>query len=190
MAAQPVFVKRKYKEGTGPKATGADGQVAPGFIEILSNATPQPVSSPSRLNVRSLFRRFNRWPSPPTPPNERGDVELAANPGLPNTAASSTPGSYKVRVEMIQVSVLIAMPSSSRAQKKYAFDDSKPSFDQVDDESEEPLPEVAVGIARLNYRQVKPLTPPTTAPSTMPATAVPTPSGEATQSQANFGTYF
>lgn len=83
---------------------------------------------------------------------------------------SPTPsGTYKVRVEMLQVSVLVAMPSPGHAMRKRAkfdrthfpptsdvngitYHDDDESGDETDDEEEGTvLPELVFGVARVNY---------------------------------------
>ncbi|KAF9533282.1 hypothetical protein CPB83DRAFT_890380 [Crepidotus variabilis] len=185
LAAQSVFVKRKYKEGTGPKAAG-DGQLSPGFVEIMPNAPPPRPTAPLHSGVRTLLQRFRRQPDPPTPTLEPDGVDLEGAGTSAPTTTTTAPGSYKVRVEMLQVSVLVAMPSPTRRRRKNRIADSKQSFDDIEEDGEEPLPDIAFGITRVNYRQPKISTTPLGTPVGTPATAAQTPA----EPQANYGSYF
>ncbi|CAA7261492.1 unnamed protein product [Cyclocybe aegerita] len=175
LAAQPVFVKRKYRDWSGiPKSALED----PNAIYFPANpadpSSSHDASAPSlQSRMRHLFRRPSRLhadSTPPTPPAlnlNAGDLELVpptlASPGAgASTSAATTPQSttYKVRVEMLQVSVLIAMPSPSRTAQKNARLDARKSLDGHDLEEEEEddegkLPEVVIGVTRINHRQPK-----------------------------------
>ena len=166
MSAQPVFVKRKYREGAIPKNVilveepSSVAQSAGDSGNCTTNATiPSSVDGRVRSGVRSLYDRLRIQPSPPSTPNDEPDfaeVELCApastsSTGMAPAGTAATSTSVKVRVEMLQVSVLIAMPSRDRMQKKDYM--SRKSFDGAEeDDSEEPLPEMVFGVARMNYR--------------------------------------
>lgn len=97
-----------------------------------------------------LWRQF-RQHQESAAPNEREDsgrpVEIVpAHATL--CPCSQGPVHYKVRVEMLQVATLIAMPSPNRARRKT-------SFDMTENENEELLPELALGVTRAPQRLLK-----------------------------------
>jgi hypothetical protein len=63
----------------------------------------------------------------------------------------STPN-YKIRVEMLQLAVLIAMPSPRRSQKDSVLENLDLDPDDDEKESDE-LPNIVFGVTRVNYRQ-------------------------------------
>ncbi|KAF8964370.1 hypothetical protein BDZ97DRAFT_1919057 [Flammula alnicola] len=167
LSAQPVFVKRKYRE----KPTTADSPAGAGdgHPAVILDPSPSPSVAPHTTNTRAsrlsnFLRRHRsdansdsdhdtdalplvRSPRAPTPL-----VPSAAGAGVANvnanaTANAATPTAtttgYKVRVEMLQVSVLISMPSPSRAAKKNAKLDRMGSYSDIieldddDDDDEE-----------------------------------------------------
>ena len=147
VAAQPVFVKRKRRDSVNLKSL-AILQPAPSTIESSSTL-------PSS-RVRTLFSRLRRQQDSATP-----------SEGIEHTQYPLVPVP-KARVEMLQISVLIAMPSQDKSMRKNALLDST----SPDDDDEAPLPELALGINKVSYRH-KTLdaqsTPPSTPPSDIPA---------------------
>jgi hypothetical protein len=61
---------------------------------------------------------------------------------------------YRIRVEMLQLAVLIAMPSPHNSQRKDSISE-KMDIDKDDDEkeSDDILPEMMFGVTRVNYQQ-------------------------------------
>jgi hypothetical protein len=160
LCAQSVFVKRKYRDGQGPRATGNPISVLADTSETPTS--PAPLASPPesfshRLNKFLDRRQFSRAPTVDTPDT---NVQLA-------TPAPT--GTYKVRVEMLQISVLVAMPSPGHAMRKNArldrlrslptsdinaitYHDNDESGDETDEEEEGTvLPELLFGVTRVNY---------------------------------------
>ena len=106
----------------------------------VSDAT----APPTRMS--NLFSRFRRAlplhnTLEPDATNEKQDPK----PSTPN---------YRVRVEMLQLAVLIAMPSPPRSQRKNSILENL-DLDPDDDEkeSDDELPDMVFGVARVNYRQ-------------------------------------
>ena len=124
ISAQPVFVKRKIrvvKQNTPDQATN------------ISDAT----ASPSRMtNLFSRFRRSLILHNTLEP--DTIDEKQASIPSTPN---------YRIRVEMLQLAVLISMPSPRKSQRK------NPDLDDDEKESDDELPSMVFGVTRVNYRQ-------------------------------------
>ena len=143
LCAQSVFVKRKYRDGQGPRATGIPDHT----ITVLADTSETLTSSPETFSHR-ISKIFDRSPAP------ADNVQL--------TSPAPT-GTYKVRVEMLQVSVLVAMPSLTHTMRKNARLDRVPpnsdvnaityhdSGDESDEEEGTVLPELVFGVARVNY---------------------------------------
>ncbi|KDR82759.1 hypothetical protein GALMADRAFT_220749 [Galerina marginata CBS 339.88] len=192
LSAQPVFVKRKYKDGPPKHISVVPDSYRPTDVEDLINNGIRPPSpsgsqtSPTtedhptalRSRVRNLWSRSRRNSTssqnidPADAEAEGGltDTEVvpavdgpAAGASEPaSTAETKTTTSYKVRVEMLQVSVLIAMPSQNRTIRKNAVldrvgraDIEEDDDDDDDDDAENVLPELVFGITRVHYRQSK-----------------------------------
>ena len=69
------------------------------------------------------------------------------------TPIPSTPN-YRIRVEMLQLAVLIAMPSPHNSPKKDPIlEKLDPDPDKDEKESDDVLPEMVFGVTRVNYRQ-------------------------------------
>ncbi|PPQ91682.1 hypothetical protein CVT25_012895 [Psilocybe cyanescens] len=186
LSAQPVFVKRKYRDGRVPK----DGIIISGGpqqinVENLNanvndSGSPQGVATghPLRSPLRHLWSRSRRTSTPPQEPDAEEadglDAEIIAASDLPPSpgganlppsgATAGTPAiTYKVRIEMLQVSVVIAMPSQDRTIKKNKALDSMEKneieTEDEDDDEDSSLPEIVFGVTRVNYRQPKPQKP-------------------------------
>jgi len=145
LSAQPVFVKRKIRENpvvtpnaTQPSTTATAGGTNPSY----------PLTGALSSN---LFARFRR--SPPS-----------SNANETTGAPSGTIPNYRIRVEMLQLSMLISMPSPNR--KNHMLEKTE---EEADDEGSE-LPNLVFGVTRVNYRLPKsassPILPPQL-PSTM-----------------------
>ncbi|KAH9480444.1 hypothetical protein JR316_0007044 [Psilocybe cubensis] len=151
ISAQPVFVKRRYRDGRVPK----DGVVISGAPQQPPTIVQPPAPRPTA--IRRFFSRTR-----PTYPvsQETDDTEalvdaeaIATTTDIPNPAIT-----YKVRVEMLQVSVLIAMPCQNRSIKKgKALDPITNDIETEDEDDDEdaPLPNLVFGVTRVNYRQPK-----------------------------------
>ena len=107
------------------------------------------------------FLRLSRRHDPDDFADAEPEIGLPDNELL-NNGNSASPmvpiptGGYKVRVEMLQVAVLIAMPSQRRTIHKNALLDQKHDIEEEDDDDEEtPLPELLLGTTRVHYRQPK-----------------------------------
>ena len=139
ISAQPVFVKRKIravKQNTPDQITNVPG-----------NATVQPTRVPNFIS------RFRRSPSPNALQSNVTNEKQPSSPSTPN---------YRVRVEMLQVAVFIAMPSPNRSQRKnHILDKTDPD---PDDESDDELPNIVFGVTRVNFRQPKSIPSPTLPP--------------------------
>ncbi|KAF8908892.1 hypothetical protein CPB84DRAFT_1843256 [Gymnopilus junonius] len=175
LAAQPVFVKRKYKDAPPKLSTiTAEAQAEQEFDELIANGIGSPSDNAPRSTTALLnqstvrLRNFLRHPrrsNPATNPDLVGaETEGLTDNELPNNGKSATQmppaptGGYKVRVEMLQVAVLIAMPSQSRTNCKNAILDragKQIEEEDDDDEGESELPELLLGTTRLHYRQPK-----------------------------------
>jgi len=150
LCAQSVFVKRKYRDGQGPRATGITDHT----ITVLAD-TSETLAPPPETFSHRLSKIFDHSP-----------------PAINDQLASPAPnGTYKVRVEMLQVSVLVAMPSLGHTLRKNARLDRNravppnsdvnaityhhhrhESTDESDDDEEGAvLPELVFGVARMNY---------------------------------------
>ncbi|KAF8158398.1 hypothetical protein B0H34DRAFT_454599 [Crassisporium funariophilum] len=163
LSAQPVFVKRKIKEGTAPKATSTDEPSLPANPTSTPNNepnsstnTPTPIpNTPTEDTASRISRlmfgptgRFSRHlrspdaatelhpPNPADPAQPSPNAHAHANATAAAAAAGATPG-YRVRVEMLQISVLIQMPSPSRSQRKNTRLDKKTKEIEDDDEEDE-----------------------------------------------------
>lgn len=76
--------------------------------------------------------------------------------GTKQDPSGSTPN-YRIRVEMLQLSVLISMPSPNRSQKKNSILESA-DLDRDEEETDDKdleLPNMVFGVTRVNYRQPK-----------------------------------
>ncbi|TFK40562.1 hypothetical protein BDQ12DRAFT_679671 [Crucibulum laeve] len=143
LAAQPIFVKRRNRDGL-PKTIRSP---APGaeIQEDASDPTHVPLPPPSTT------------PSPP-PPSRFGFIArsaLARLPGrrprpaevVPTTETPEKPA--HIRTEMLQVTMLIAMPSPNRRAP------TPSSIDKDETDEEEEIPEVVLGVSR--WQNYKPL---------------------------------
>ena len=78
-----------------------------------------------------------------TPEPEDTDEKQPPIPSTPN---------YKIRVEMLQLAVLIAMPSPRRSQKDSILENLDLDPDDDGKESDQ-LHDIVFGVTRVNYRQ-------------------------------------
>lgn len=178
LCAQSVFVKRKYRDGQGPRATG----IADHAITVLADTSETP-PSPAPLAPETFSHRLHKFINPRR-------FSRAPTVDAPVTNVQPAPpaptGTYKVRVEMLQISVLVAMPSPGHAMRKNArldrirspptsdvntitHHDDDESGDETDDEEEGTvLPELVFGVARVNYPK-----PPTKASDEMALESAP-----------------
>jgi len=136
-------VKRKRRDSVNLKS--------PAILQPAPSTLEPSITHPSS-RVRTLFSRLRRQQDPATLPE---GIEHTQYPIVPVP---------KTRVEMLQISVLIAMPSQDKSMRKNALLDSI----SPDDDDEAPLPELALGINKVSYRH-KILHPQSTPPSTPPS---------------------
>ncbi|KAF9483449.1 hypothetical protein BDN70DRAFT_891697 [Pholiota conissans] len=158
------------------------GALSPPRAHHPNNSTQDNAASgvSLRSRVTGFFsHRHRRAPSGIDDDEQEGDgIPLVAAPPQNPSALSvvppsnpaphaaptggGTPAGYKIRVEMLQVAVLIAMPSPTHLQRKNArldrsgINEEPLSSDDEDEEEEEeeryrPLPELVVGVARVRY---------------------------------------
>lgn len=81
-------------------------------------------------------------------------VQPNAN-GAKQPSSGTTPN-YRIRVEMLQLSVLISMPSQNKSQRKnHILEKTDLDRDEEEDDESE-LPNMVFGVTRVNYRQPKP----------------------------------
>jgi len=100
--------------------------------------------------MSNFLTRFRRRASPNIPQSNVTNEQQTATPN------------YKIRVEMLQLAIFIAMPSPDKShRKKQNLENNDPD---PDEESHDKLPEVAIGVARVNYRQPKSVPSPTLPP--------------------------
>jgi hypothetical protein len=104
--------------------------------------------------MMNLFSRFRRSPLH----HDSAQTELAHT-----DAKNAKQGpNYRIRVEMLQLSVLILMPSPNKSQRKnHMLDNTDVEKEEADDEDSE-LPDMVFGVTRVNYRQPKSIVQPTT----------------------------
>lgn len=94
--------------------------------------------------MSNLFSRFRR-----------SLLHNTIEPDTTNEKQASIPTpNYRIRVEMLQLAVLIAMPSPRRSRRKNSVSKLE-NLDPDDDEkeSDDELPDMVFGVARVNYRQ-------------------------------------
>jgi hypothetical protein len=103
--------------------------------------------------MSNFLSRFRRRPSlPNTLQSNVTNEQQAPTPSTPN---------YKIRVEMLQLAIFIAMPSQDKSpREKHSLENNDPD----PDEDKDKLPEVAIGVTRVNYRQPKSAPSPTLPP--------------------------
>jgi hypothetical protein len=137
ISAQPVFVKRKIRIAKSDSDT-------PDQTTNL-NVSDDATAPPSRRST--LFSRIRHSLSlnNALEPDDTSNEKHTPKPSTPN---------YRVRVEMLQLAVLIAMPSPHNSQRKDTISE-KLDMDQDDEEkeSDDVLPEMVFGVTRVNYRQ-------------------------------------
>ena len=68
------------------------------------------------------------------------------------TPIPSTPN-YRIRVEMLQLAVLVAMPSPRRSRRNNPILEKVLDLDDDEKESDDDLPDMVFGVTRVNYRQ-------------------------------------
>ncbi|KAF8195422.1 hypothetical protein BJ912DRAFT_1040377 [Pholiota molesta] len=193
LSAQPIMVKRRLRDGHVPRLPLPPGASfdpsSPDPAALFDSAALAPqvngsaptTPTPLRARMAGLFtRRHHRIPSgdddeqegdgiplvaAPPPPAATADASSPpAGPGAGGISAPATPAGYKIRVEMLQVAVLIAMPSQNRFQRKNARLDRHghgieeevlSSSDEGDDDDDEtpPLPELVMGVTRVRARR-------------------------------------
>lgn len=187
------MVKRRLRDGHVPRLPLPPGASfdpsSPDPAALFDNAALAPQANgnapttptPLRARMAALFtRRHYRMPSGdddeqegdgiplvPTPPPPAAAIanpsSPPAGPGAGGISAPIAPAGYKIRVEMLQVAVLIAMPSQNRFQRKNARLDryghsiaeevlsSSDEGDDDDDDEKPPLPELLMGVTRVRY---------------------------------------
>lgn len=96
----------------------------------------------------TFFSRFRRSLSLHNTPEP--DVTNEKQVPIPSESLPN----YRVRVEMLQLAVLIAMPSPHRSLRKNAIlEKLDMDHDDYEKESDDLLPNVVFGVTRVNYRQ-------------------------------------
>ncbi|RDB17916.1 hypothetical protein Hypma_000922 [Hypsizygus marmoreus] len=125
VSALPFQVKRRCKGATASSPSKHDQQ-----------PSSSPTISPEPSTIRARLLRVMHW---------RDDIKSE----LPVVTPLDKPP--RVRMDMLQVSVLIAMPTSNRptTPSLHKLDDY--DYDDDDDEDDE-IPEVVFGITRLPYK--------------------------------------
>jgi hypothetical protein len=133
ISAQPVFVKRKIR---------AVKQNTPDQSDICDTTAPPTRMSNffSRFRVRRSILSHNATFEPYVTHNET------------QTPIPSTPN-YRIRVEMLQLAVLVAMPSRRRSRRENPISEKDPDLDDDEKESDDELPDLVFGVSRVNYRQ-------------------------------------
>ena len=82
----------------------------------------------------------------------RGTQLPRDNAGATKRTASGLASNYRIRVEMLQLSVLISMPSANKSKRKnHILEKTDPDRDEDDEDLE--LPNMVFGVTRINYRQ-------------------------------------
>ncbi|GLB38499.1 hypothetical protein LshimejAT787_0503640 [Lyophyllum shimeji] len=130
VAALPVQAKRRLKN-----ANRASSKHQPPDHPQPTDTTSSPTSEPPPLRQRFL-RAFR----------PRGQIRSEP----PAAVQPETPA--RTRVDMLQISVLIAMPTPNRPTNS-----STSSFQKTPDE-DEPIPDVVFGVTRLPYKHPNPVT--------------------------------
>lgn len=139
LMAQPLLVKRRYKDKPAPPSSDpeAPANESPP-VDVPNSTMPRSAVVPSASSravtiIHSLFHR--RTSPPPTQP-------LIAQPEKPL---------YRIRTEMLQVGVLVAMPS------RPLLDDNSTEKQSMQDgyDDEQNLPELVIGVTRMYYRPPK-----------------------------------
>ncbi|KAG5640160.1 hypothetical protein DXG03_000885 [Asterophora parasitica] len=155
VAGLPVQAKRRPKPGPSILNPESDPTVTVKTENTPSDSSPIPASSPptplrQRLLSLPSFRRDDT-----TPPlvHDTPDEKTVNKPP-------------RVRVDMLQVSVLIAMPSPRRPS---LLNDSSSSIvkhsDDTDDEERGHIPDVVFGITRLPFKHTTATLAPTPTPT-------------------------
>jgi len=135
ISVQPVFVKRKIR---------VTKQSTPDQTTDITDVPAPPTT------ISNLFTRFPRPSLPNIFQSNVTNEQQAPTPSTPN---------YKIRVEMLQLAIFIAMPSQDKShRKKHSLENNDP------DPDDDKLPEVAIGVTRVNYRQPKSAPSPTLPP--------------------------
>lgn len=136
--AQPLLVKRRYKDKPAPPSSDPQSPANESPPVHIPNSTTQSrsalvpsASSRAATIIRSLLRRTSPPPEQP----------LIAQPEKPL---------YRIRTEMIQVAVLVAMPSRP-------LDDNSTEKRSMQDgyDDEQNLPELVIGVTRIYHRPPK-----------------------------------
>ena len=138
--AQPLLVKRRYKDKPVPSSSDPQTPAnesppvdVPNSTTHSHSAMVPSASSRAVTIIGSLFRRTT--PPPPEQP-------LIAQPEKPL---------YRIRTEMLQVGVLVAMPSRPLLDNNST--EKQSTQDGYDDEQN--LPELVIGVTRMHYRPPK-----------------------------------
>ncbi|KIK06189.1 hypothetical protein K443DRAFT_674467 [Laccaria amethystina LaAM-08-1] len=134
LMAQPLLVKRRYKDKPAPPSSDPQAPANESPPVHLPNSTTHSrsavvpsASSRAATIIRSLFRRTSPPPEQP----------LIAQPEKPL---------YRIRTEMLQVAVLVAMPSRPLDNNST---EKRSTQDGYDDE--QILPELVMGVTRIYY---------------------------------------
>ncbi|KAF8817031.1 hypothetical protein BYT27DRAFT_7247596 [Phlegmacium glaucopus] len=169
LSAQPVFVKRKIRENPAVQQTTTNDTTTIQPSTVLTTAgDPSNLSCPQtgptssgHNRMTNLFTRFRR--------QSLHDVEELVHTNANGEKQAPGPN-YKIRVEMLQLSVFISMPSPHRSQKKHQIlENTDPDRDEEEADDEDPeLPNMVFGVTRVNYRQPKSTQSPTLPPLPTP----------------------
>ncbi len=103
----------------------------------------QPVFVKRRIRSRAPASDPAPAPTPTTPLSRLAARMLEPSPAFAPEPAPAPAPAFKIRVEMLQVAVLIAMPTLRRSPKEIDDDD--------DDDDDERLPELVMGVTRVGY---------------------------------------
>ena len=114
----------------------------------VSDTTAQPTRTSKFFSRIRNSLSLNRSLEPESP-----DVVLNNNEN--QTPIPSTTPNYRIRVEMLQLAVLITMPSphNNAPRKNPILEKLDLDADDDEKESNDVLPEMVFGVTRVNYRQ-------------------------------------
>jgi len=134
ISAPPVFVQRKIR---------AVKHNTPDQSDICDTTAP-----PTRMS--NFFSRFRVRRSSILSHDTTFEPDVTNNET--QTPIPSTPN-YRIRVEMLQLAVLVAMPSPRRSRRENPILEKDPDLDDDEKESDDELPDLVFGVTRVNYRQ-------------------------------------
>lgn len=145
---------------TVPDVTAADSSNP-------SRSLAGPPTSSNNVSNRMMMNLISRFRRPPLQSSQNTELVHSGANGTKQAPSGSAPN-YRIRVEMLQLSVLISMPSPNKSlRKNHILENTDPDRDEdeeVDDEGSE-LPNIVFGVTRVNYRQ----------PKSTPSSALPKP---------------